>query len=510
MSHYVAEMLITHLRTLIRDLGKDDGLIGPSIYDTAQVLRLAPPADGVWDALNWLISQQQPDGGWGHPAFPLARDVPTLAVLLTLHKYTTRAHEREIIRAGVAFLWRHAAYHWSSTLPDALPVAIELLVPRLVDEAIAVGLDVPRAPYVALYASGQKRMRTLANIPMRKGIPPVHTWEAWGVNPDPALIDESGGLGHNPAATAAWLRAAADRPDLADARAAATRYLHNASVATGVGIAGVVPTVWPITRFEQSNALYALMTGGLLDHPQLQDVLHDQIGALAGAFTEQGLGMSDYFMPDGDDTAEALAVMHAVGRPIALGVLDRFAHNNHFCAYHGELQPALSVTAHAVHTLRLTGQERAPAEAYLVERQRTDGSWHSDKWNGSWLYTTGHILIALAGGRHTEALERATHAILNHQHNDGGWGAHDSNPEETAYGIIALRTILRQDGDHIQVRKAVARAEHWMLNHYRPFHLNMWPCWLGKETYRPHRLARMIELVATFPSSDLALSSLRV
>ncbi len=171
MSHYIADMLITHLRTLIRELGTDDGLIGPSIYDTAQVIRMAPPADGHWDALNWLISQQQPDGGWGDSAFPLARDVPTLAVLLALHKYTTRAREREIIRAGVAFLWRHAAYHWSNPLPDALPVAVELLVPRLVEEAIAVGLDVPRESYTALFTFGQKRRRMLAQATMRKGIP---------------------------------------------------------------------------------------------------------------------------------------------------------------------------------------------------------------------------------------------------------------------------------------------------------------------------------------------------
>jgi hypothetical protein len=510
MLDYVPDMLITHLRSLIDDLGKDGGLIGPSLYDTAQVIRMAPPEGGVWEALDWLIAQQQPDGGWGDPAFPLARDVPTLAVLLALQKYTTRARERETIQAGVTFLWRHAAKHWSSPLPEALPVAVELLVPRLVEEATALGLDVPREPYAALVAFGQKRMRMLVQQPMRKGIPPVHTWEAWGTDPDPSLLDESGGVGHNPASTAAWLQGAAGRADLVEARAAATRYLQNASAATGVGIPGVVPTVWPITRFEQSNALYALMIGGLLDHPYLQDVLHDQIHALAKAFTPHGLGMSDYFTPDGDDTAEALAVLHAAGQPAALDVLERFAHNNHFCAYHGELQPALSVTAHAVHTLRLRGKTHAQAEGYILERQRSDGSWSSDKWNGSWLYTTGQIIVALAGNGHAEALNRATRAILTHQHSDGGWGPHSSDPEETAYGVVALRTLLRQGGERPGVRQAIERAEQWMLNNYRPFHLNMWSCWLGKETYRPHRLARTIELVATFPSTELALASTRI
>jgi hypothetical protein len=126
------------------------------------------------------------------------------------------------------------------------------------------------------------------------------------------------------------------------------------------------------------------------------------------------------------------------------------------------------------------------------------------------LYTTGQIMVALAGGSHGEMLNRATHAILTHQHSDGGWGPHGSNPEETAYGVMALRTMLREHGDRTGVHQAIERAGQWMLSNYRPFQLNMWSCWLGEETYRPHRLARTIELVATFPSTELALASMRV
>ncbi len=47
--------LIAELRTLIGELGKDGGLISPSVYDTAQVLRYYPPKEGVEPALHWLI-----------------------------------------------------------------------------------------------------------------------------------------------------------------------------------------------------------------------------------------------------------------------------------------------------------------------------------------------------------------------------------------------------------------------------------------------------------------------
>jgi hypothetical protein len=503
MQNHVVDMLLTDLRPLIRDLGKDGGLIGPSIYDTAQVIRLAPPASGVLQTISWLVEQQQPDGGWGDPAIPLARDVPTLAAILALRMYATRPQDHSVIQAGMAFLLKHI-HIWEGSLPNELPVGIELLLPRLLDEAEAAGLIIPREPYTSLLTLGRQRRRMIANIPIRAGTTPVHAWEGWGETPDDGLFDQYGGIGHSPAATAAWLRATSGRDDLAAARHAAHRYLEQAAKATGVPIPGVVPTAWPISRFEQSNALYALLVGGLLNHPGLQDVVQPQIRDLAQALQPEGLGFSDHFTPDGDDTAEALAVLQAAGYSIDLATLHRFAHNDHFCAYPGELQPALSVTAHAVHVLRLCGQDSARAQQHLIARQLPDGRWCGDKWNGSWLYTTCQVVAALVGAGHSTAMRRAAQALLAYQRADGGWGARRSTAEETAYGALALRALLRDRDDDAAVRQALERAEQWLLADYRPFKRSMHPCWQAKEIYRPYRLARMIELVATFPSAELA------
>jgi hypothetical protein len=503
MQNHVVDSLLAELRSVIRELGQDGGLIGPSIYDTAQVIRLAPPASGVQHTLDWLVAQQQADGGWGNPAFPRARDVPTLAALLALHLYATTPHDRRIIQAGLDFLRQHAPI-WEGLLPDDLPVGIELLLPRMLEEAQAAGLCVPRAPYAALIALGERRRRMLAALPIRAGTPPAHVWEGWGTDPDLNLIDASGGVGHSPAATAAWLRASARRADLAPARAAAHRYLERAAAATATGIPGVVPTVWPIPRFEQSNALYALLVGGLLDHPQLSSAVRAQIADLAQAFSPAGLGMSDSFIPDGDDTAEALAVLHAAGHPIELAIMRRFAHQDHFCAYHGELQPSTSVTAHAAHILRMCGQPSVSAQQYLAARQLPDGRWHGDKWNGSWLYTTCQIMVALAGTEPSAAIERALLTLLAHQQPDGGWGTQGASAEETGYAILALRSLMHTPMGTAAVRQSLEQAERWMLSAYHPFDQPLRPCWLGKEIYRPYRLARIIELAATFPSAELA------
>jgi hypothetical protein len=291
---------------------------------------------------------------------------------------------------------------------------------------------------------------------------------------------------------------------IAEARATAHRYLAQAAAATGTGVPGVVPTVWPITRYEQTFGLYALLTSGLLDHPALADLVEQQIAGMARAFGSTGIGFSDFFMPDGDDTAAAMAVLQGSGHAINLGALERFAHRDHFCAYPGELQPSLSVTAHAVHTLRLFDPASVRAQRYLIERQLPDGRWLDDKWNGSWVYTTSQAIIALAGTEHREVILRALDALLEYQHADGGWGtAQESIAEETAYGIFALRAILPLGMADHAIRAALGRAERWMFASYQPNQQHQYATWLGKEQYQPQRIVRLIELAAALPSADL-------
>jgi len=124
----IVDILLSDLRSLITNQGKDGGWISPSVYDTAQVLRMHPPQQGVWPAVDWLLSQQQVDGGWGDPATPLTRDVPTLASVLALHNYDNRKATHEAKQAGLAFLRRQVGQWWQPRLDD-LPIGVELLLP---------------------------------------------------------------------------------------------------------------------------------------------------------------------------------------------------------------------------------------------------------------------------------------------------------------------------------------------------------------------------------------------
>jgi hypothetical protein len=491
----IVELLTMDLRHLIADLGRDGGLISPSIYDTAQVVRLTPPAEGVWPALNWLIDQQQADGGWGDPVVPRARDVPTLAAVLALSVHQQRRAVRESLQAGVAFLRRQAAY-WSGPLPEDIPIGIELLLPALLDEAARQGIALPTRPYAELIALGARRRALIARLQPGAGSTAVHSWEVWGVEPTPDLLDSAVSIGHSPAATAAWaVAAAAAHPDEA---IAARRYLERAAAATATGIPGVVPTVFPIARFENLFGLYALMMTDLLAADAFADEVGNQISNMRAALRPNGYSFSDHFDPDGDDTAAALTLLFHRKQPVDLDILRWYAKDGHFCTWQHELQSSLSATARAAHTLVVAG---APVEQhleYLAQWQTLDGRWTGDKWNSSWLYTTSHVVQSLAPlAQYAERLDLAFDTLLAYQKADGGWGTNGrSTPIETAYGVMTLRTLRHHAAFHERVTASLDRAHRYLERHYRPCIDDQTMCWIGKEMYRPYRVDRAFELSA--------------
>jgi len=492
----IVDVLLSDLRSLITNLGKNGGLISPSVYDTAQVLRLYPPQQGEWHLVDWLLGQQQADGGWGDPIAPFARDLPTLASVLALHAYSNRKATRDATREGLAFL-RRQVMQWTQSLPDELPIGVELLLPCLLEQAAALEWELPREPYGKIIALGKQRQQLIARMQPSAGTPGVHSWEAWGTDPDPALLDGSGGVGGSPAATAAWLHRANRRTDLADACAVAKRYLAQAAVSTTLGIPGIVPTAWPINGFELGYGLYVLLIAGLLDHPTLQDVVQPQIQNLVRALRPTGFGWNEFFSPDGDDTAVAIAVLRTTNHQVDLAILRQFENEQHFCTYPGELHPSLITTAHAIYALAVSGEEVARPQAFLIKHQCPDGRWPADKWQSSWLYTTLDVVLALTHSKNITALKSTVDAMLAHQHADGGWGMTiKSTATETAYGVLTLRTLRTHGILKRNALDALQKGHQWLLRNYSPFNVSENKYWIGKELYRPYRVNCAFELSA--------------
>ncbi len=492
-----AELILTDLRALIADLGKDGGLSNGSVYDTAMVVRLAPPEEGTELAVKWLLEQQRDDGGWDNPKVLRARDMPTLAAILALHVCGKDERARNAVKRGLEFIRQQRPY-WT-TLPEDLLVGVEMNIPRLLDDAVALGLDVPVDQYALVIEDGKRRRKKLGQLkqvmPLQPGTPPALTFDGWGTEPELALMDPDGGVGPCPAATAVWVNAAKDRPELKEQVAKARKYLRNAEAGTDVRLPGVVPATWRIDLMEQQWGLFALLCAGLLDHPLLADVVTPHLDDLAKAFTPRGIGFTKYFMPDGDCTAVTLAILKAAQRPADVSVVKQYARGAHFFTYPQETHPSLTTTAHAVMALSLAGEDTSSWVLSLLGMGDRSGRWLVDKWQTSWLYTTSQVMFSIPNA-HLGVLRPSTQTLLNEQKTDGGWGSFDhSTTVETAFAALALLKVYKAEPAE-DLRGALQLARSYLKSNIRPIFANQEPMWIGKALYCPFRMDRAFELSA--------------
>ncbi len=495
MNPYI-EPLMTELRATIADLGKGGGSISPSVYDTAQVLRLYPPQDSG-PAFAWLLSQQQSDGGWGSPETPYARDVPTLAAILALHTKGKAKEEREAVAAGLAFL-RQQVDQWSEIPIDALPIAAEMILPYLLEEANTCGLTLDTTSYASLNRLRNHKLQQIAKRPLQVNTPPTYSWEALGKDAGSIRPDHSGGIGHSPAATATWLRQADKQPNLVEPSALARCYLAKAAASTGLDLPGVVPNVWPITGFELAYAPYALLSAGLLEQPVLGsavDTLMNELWIIMKR--NHGVSFGEYFTPDVDVTGVAMAALQATSRQVDPDIIFQFQNSNHFYTYQQELNPSVFSNAHALHALAFVGKRHAATEAFLIERQGADGRWLADKWHSSWLYTSLEVSLTLDNLGYATYVKQAIQGFIQNQKSDGGWGSgYRCTRTETSYAIIALKMAQKRGLLDNQGMNALQRGFEWL---YSNFHLQPKAedlLWLGKELYAPYRVDRIYELSA--------------
>lgn len=483
------------LSLLLQELGCDGGRMSASIYETAQVLRLYPGLFDPAPVVDWLLAQQQEDGGWGGGADALYRTAPTLAAVLALHAYPS-APGAAAVRAGVRYV-HQCADSWGPPVPDRIPVAAELIVPDLLAAGIAAGLPVESEPFAAVMALGRRRRALIDRLKPGPGSSAVFSWEAWGTTPKADLVDAYGSVGSSPAATAAWLRLAAQQPYLAQERRRAEDYLRAAtSMLAGVP-AGVMPSAWPMHRFEQSFALHALLMGDLLSEPELQPALNRQLSELQMALRPEGLGFTDHFAPDGDDTAAAVAVLAAAGRLSDAGSLASFAGEAYCSSYPCEMHASTTVTARASHALTLLGLNSDRWRGTVATLQLPDGRWESDKWNVSWLYSTAVALLPFRKVHAPRVKASALEVLLRHQRRCGGWGAGTTpTAQETAYAVLALHTLAADENLPCAALEAMQRGKRFLARHFED---DQWPrgrLWIIKELYGPERIDRAFILAA--------------
>ena len=484
MNQALTERALAGLREVIHSLRRNGGSMTPSIYETAQVLRFCPEYVEADKLVDWLLRCQQPDGGWEDPETPIYRDVPTLAALLALQSCGQQPRVRDALTAAQRYLEEQTTVV-EPTDGEYLPVGMELVLPSLLDQAEESGFSVDRARFHYVEEIGAQRSRMLAKHPPSPNSPAVFSWEAWGDRPDVDLVGAAG-VGHNPAATAWWLhldRGRAPTP----ARSRAVNAIRQASLAAGVDVIGVVPDAWPMDRFEQSLVLHLVAAHGLLGEEQLAGVMAAQLEDISRGLTRCGLGFSDEFEPDGDDTAAAVAALAMAGLPVDYRVLDNFVRADRCVSYPFEVHGSHTVTARAMHAFRIIDCNMAEWRPYILQAQRPDGWWTGDKWNRSRLYGTWIALIGLADDQ--EALRSAAEAYFAHQYDNGGWGCFGrSTVVETAFGILGLCRIAQQGVYESECAEAIAAAHRYLRRGYNPRRIGAEHMWICKDLYSARRI----------------------
>ncbi len=489
-------------------LSRLDGWSDPDAYSTAWVALVPDLHDArspAWpQALDFLRTHQLDDGGWGaaHSYYAHERTISTLAAIKALHTWQTKPDDWARIERGLRAL-RHYAADLANEPEE--PIGYEMLLPRLRSDLEPVfGTSLPLDIWASYDSLFRTKLAMLDSIHPEADAPHAW-WFSMEMLPDEhlayldnSLLDANGSIATATAATAAYLaarrRAGGDSP-------AAARYLAGALLRGDGG----VPFSWPFEVFERVWVLDSLRRAGFDPNTP---AIAAQIKAVRRSWmlNQKGLSYSDQFaVNDGDDTTVGFALLAWAGIPVSDKPLLDFWNGEYFRSYMDERNPSVSANIHALTALRMQPGWPHRDLAVRVTDWLVDAIDRqpllADKWHYSPYYSTAHAIAALAGW-HDVVARRCVDTLLEHQHEDGGWGGQGhSTPEETAHCVLGLCEAYRQDlmPDPLPLMRAAGYLCGDMS----------WPpqqqLWIGKTLFRPGNIVSV-----TVRAAQAALEGLMI
>lgn len=471
-------------RELVRNLRQR---MGPSPYDIAWMARLRTP-DGAprWpDLIDWLLDNQHADGSWGGEiVYYHERIICTLAALIALRRNGFARYAQHSINRAEKYVWRHL--HLLSHDPFEL-VGFELLLPTLLLEAQAAGLDVPT--HTCGY--GEIQTAKLRLIPpdllYSPRVSTIHSLEFLGQTVDADRLRQAlganGSLGNSPAATAYYLM---HNPEHEQALA----YLesirrHDRHVIY----------LYPFRIFEQTWVLKNLMFSGL---PLTEFAPAEVWADLQANLGPTGIGLDATFgITDGDITSVTAQLMVSSGVGFDPKILLRFEdqRTHTFRTYDYERNPSVGTNVHALEALRLLPEYPNRHEVQeriivtLLEKRVYELYW-VDKWHASPYYATTHAVVALLAEGHflEHAYQPAIDWLLHTQNDDGSWGYFQiGTVEETAYALTAL---LHYNRRHAIDQDVLHRGAAYLAERHTGPGSQYPELWIGKDLYAPYDVVR--------------------
>ena len=461
--------------------------ISTSAYDTGWLAWLYP------EAKDWLIETQRADGSWGSDlVYYHDRVIATLSAINAIAATSDNKHELERVERGIRYLEK-ALPRLCEDVEET--TAFELLLPQLVQIGRELGLPLENierlmAPIMPMYH------QKMALIP-RELIYSPHTVVAYSIEflgfkglnkaATPPLRAENGSIHHSPSATA-FIEIATQ------GSAEGREYLNTLMYRYG----GAVPGFTPLELFETIWTLhhFSLVT----DLQTLRPTIDPMIDWLLQCWQPTGVGFSQNFVPDPDDTALGLRLLHRLGIPISPGTLEFYEEEDHFRCYPLERTLSVDVHLHIIHTLReladFPRKDELVTKALTILKQALKPASMVDKWHISPYYSTAQAVISLAGFR-DDLIQNQVRWLLNTQQEDGSWTHYPAHPkaaiEETAHVLLALMTLYEANGNvPFQI---IEQGHRYLETHFRcPEEIPA--MWINKGLYNPYHIVEAIILSA--------------
>ncbi len=338
------------------------GSLTCSVYDTAWVAMVIKNVDGQrrWlfpSSFEYLLSNQQHDGGWQISSSDADGILNTLAALLAFcshigYPLQLTPPEDLRLRKDRAIYFLEAKFSKcdvESTITATLQPFFSRLLQMLEQEGIHFsfpgkevlmherGRKTPNQSLAALYSN----IRTLA----------THNLESRVGEVDFNRVGQHkicGSMMASPAATAAYLMGCTSWDDEAEA------YLHHIVSVGDSKSAGGVPSKFPTTVFEVTRVLSTLLENGFTPQDLGSRALDNAAGFLHDCLQlESGVtGFAPYIESDADNTAQAISALCLLGRNVSPeGLIIRYETRENFKTFTQDRNPSFRTNCHVLQSL---------------------------------------------------------------------------------------------------------------------------------------------------------------
>ena len=353
-----------------------------------------------------------------------------------------------------------------------------MIVPTLVEQAESLGIIKQQKERILGRISNQraKKLSLIKGKMINRDITVAFSAEMAGTDGQHLLDvenlqEKNGSVGCSPSATA-YFALQVKKEDQQ-----AIEYLYRSRENNGG-----VPNVAPFDIFEVAWTLWNLSI--IPGYTSLKEQVKQHVDFLSRSWeNNRGAGFSsEYSVNDSDETAIVYDTLSRYGVEKNVDFILSFEEEDYFRCFDLENDPSISANVHVLGALRQAGVKKENPSVrkiihFLQNSKQFDTYW-DDKWHISPYYTTTHAVM-VCSGYENELVAPAVDWLINTQKSDGSWGIFESTPEETAYTIQAL-WLWNQNVRNIP-KEILYRGKIWLEEHQQEYP----PLWIGKCLYSP-------------------------